>query len=255
MSTTKADKLPGKRALVTGGTRRLGLETVMALARQGVELAIHYHRSRQQARELCQKLEAEGTRAVAIHGDLDDPDTPANLLESAWKELGGLEIVVNNASIFPPGSVDQMELEDLFHNIRVNAWAPFAITRSFWRSVTAKGKQGSVVNLLDTRMLDRSSRYAAYHFSKVLLWEITSITAREFAPQLQVNAVAPGAVLPPVDQLDSHMERLCANLPLQRRGYPADVVDATLYLLQAPFVTGQTIFVDGGRHLGMGGTI
>jgi NAD(P)-dependent dehydrogenase (short-subunit alcohol dehydrogenase family) len=110
------------------------------------------------------------------------------------------------------------------------------------------------VNLLDTRLVGGDLAHAGYHLSKAMLKELTTLTALEFSPQLRVNGVAPGAVLPPEEMDEAYLERLTENLPLERRGYPGDIGDAVLYLLGATFVTGQVIYVDGGRHLRLGGS-
>lgn len=111
-----------------------------------------------------------------------------------------------------------------------------------------------MVNLLDSRLVGGDLAHAPYHLSKAMLQEITTLTALEFAPELQVNGIAPGAVLPPEGLGEDHLDRLTADLPLKRRGFPGDIAGAVLYLLGASFVTGQVIFVDGGRHLRLGGS-
>jgi NAD(P)-dependent dehydrogenase (short-subunit alcohol dehydrogenase family) len=243
----------GKRALVTGGAKRLGKEIASALAGAGASVVIHYNTSGAPAEEFCAALEASGTTAVPVQADLDDPAQAEGLFDAAWKALDGIDLLVNNASIFPTGRMDGMTLADLDANVRVNAWAPFLATRAFHRRVKDTDGTGSVVNLLDTRLVGGDLAHAPYHLSKAMLAEITSMTAVEFAPELQVNGVAPGAVMPPEGLGDEYLAGLTAELPLRRRGYPADIAEATLYLLGASFVTGQVIFVDGGRHLRLGG--
>ncbi len=250
---TNTEHLRGKRALVTGGARRLGREIALTLARSGCHVAVHYSASVAPARELCLELEELGVRTVAQRADLDDPTSLEPLFEAAWSGLGGLDFLVNNASIFPPGRLEGMDMGSLLHNLRVNAWAPFALTRAFWRKIRGSGSRGSVVNLLDTRLVGGDLAHAPYHLSKALLAELTSLTALEFAPEMQVNGVAPGAVLPPEDLDESYLAGLTRELPLKRRGYPQDIAEAVLYLLGASFVTGQVLFVDGGRHIRMGG--
>jgi NAD(P)-dependent dehydrogenase (short-subunit alcohol dehydrogenase family) len=164
-----------------------------------------------------------------------------------------MDFLVNNASIFPAGRLDEVELSHVQENLRVNAWAPFLLTRALWRRLRGTGRRASVVNLLDTRLVGGDLAHAAYHLSKATLGELTSLTALEFAPDLRVNGVAPGAVMPPEGLDEDYLNGLTADLPLQRRGFPADIADATLYLLGATFVTGQVIFVDGGRHIRLGG--
>lgn len=249
----EATPFKGKGALVTGGAKRLGKETASALARAGASLVIHYNTSAGPAEAFCASLETAGTKAVPLQANLDDPDEAEGLFGRAWEALDGIDLLVNNASIFPKGRMDGMTLADLNWNIRVNAWAPFLAIREFHRRVRGTSRRGSVVNLLDTRLVGGDLVHAPYHLSKAVLAEITSMTALEFAPELQVNGVAPGAVMPPEELDESYLDGLTAELPLKRRGYPADIADAALYLLGASFVTGQVIFVDGGRHLRVGG--
>jgi NAD(P)-dependent dehydrogenase (short-subunit alcohol dehydrogenase family) len=199
-------------------------------------------------------LEGSGVRAVPVQADLAVPEAVETLFRDVWDSMGGLDFLVNNASIFPPGRLADLELAGLHANLLVNAWAPFLLTRAFWRQIRETEARGSVVNLLDTRLVGGDLAHAAYHLSKATLGEITTLTALEFAPELQVNGVAPGAVLPPEELDDEYLEGLIAELPLKRRGYPEDIADAVVYLLGASFVTGQVLFVDGGRHIRLGGT-
>ncbi len=251
---TTPNDLQGRKALITGGAKRLGRDLALALAERGVDLAIHYNTSREAAQKLCREVREMGTAGVAVGGNLDDPEEVPRVFDEAWEELGGVDILVNNASIFPPGRMEKMTLDDLVTNVRVNAWAPFLLIRALWTRLRGTRERASVVNLLDTRLVGTDLAHAPYHLSKAVLAELTTMTALEFGPELQVNGVAPGAVLPPEEMDDSYLESLTADLPLRRRGHPSDITEATLYLLAASFVTGQVIFVDGGRHIRMGGS-
>lgn len=249
-----SDYFHGKKALVTGGAKRLGRETALALARAGTDLVIHYNTSRGPAEALCETLEGIGVRAVPVEGNLDELDRVERVFHEAWEALDGVDLLVNNASIFPSGRMEAMTFQDLQPNLRVNAWAPFLLCRALWRRIRETNRRGSVVNLLDTRLVGKDLAHAPYHLSKAMLAELTVMMALEFAPEIQVNGVAPGAVLPPEELDEDYLEGLTRELPLKRRGYPSDIVDAILYLLKASFVTGQVIFVDGGRHIRMGGS-
>ena len=248
-----SDFFKGKRALITGGSKRLGRELALALGRSGAHVALHFNSSREPALEVCRELEAMGVRAVPIGGDIEDEGAVGSVFEEAWKSFGGIDLLVNNASIFPPGRMASMSFPELLSNIRINAWAPFLLTRALWQRVRNTEARASVVNLLDSRLVGTDLAHAPYHLSKAMLAELTTMTALEFAPELQVNGVAPGAVLPPEDLDDAYLDRLSEELPLKRRGFPTDIANAILYLLSASFVTGQVIFVDGGRHIRMGG--
>jgi len=248
-----SDFFKGKRALITGGSKRLGREVALALGKNGAHVALHYNSSRLPALEVCREIEALGVRAVAIGGDLNDEGAVGSVFEAAWKSFDGIDLLVNNASIFPAGRIESMSFSDLLSNLRINSWAPFLLTRALWLRVRKTESRASVVNLLDSRLVGTDLAHAPYHLSKAMLAELTTMTALDFAPELRVNGVAPGAVLPPEELDDAYLERLGEELPLKQRGFPADIADAILYLLSASFVTGQIIFVDGGRHIRMGG--
>lgn len=244
----------GKKALVTGGAKRLGRHIALALGARGARLAIHYNSSSDEAEALCRELEDLGAQATAVQADLAVSEAGETLFLETWEALDGLDFLVNNASIFPPGRMDDLELRDLHENLLVNAWAPFLLTRAFWRRIRGSEARGSVVNLLDARLVGGDPAHAAYFLSKSTLAEITTLTALEFAPELRVNGVAPGAVMPPEGLGDDYLAGLTHHLPLKRRGYPEDIANAVVYLLESSFVTGQVVFVDGGRHIRLGGT-
>jgi NAD(P)-dependent dehydrogenase (short-subunit alcohol dehydrogenase family) len=138
-----------------------------------------------------------------------------------------------------------MTADEVMANMQANAIAPFLIARSF----AGRGREGSIVNLLDTRMTEYDKAHAAYHLSKRTLFTLTRMMAMEFAPRVRVNAVAPGLVLPPPGQDESYLQRHASSNPLQIVGSAEEVTDAILYLLGSRFVTGQVIFVDGGFHM------
>jgi NAD(P)-dependent dehydrogenase (short-subunit alcohol dehydrogenase family) len=217
-------------------------------------VVVHYNASGNEAESLCRQLADMGRDAVAIQANLRDPTAVEPLFSEAWAALGGIDFLVNNASIFPAGRLDELELHEVHENLQVNAWAPFLLTRAFWRKVKGTEARGSVVNLLDTRLVGGDLAHTAYHLSKATLLEFTRLSALEFSPHLQVNGVAPGAVMPPEGLDEEYLQELTAGLPLKRRGYPEDIADATLFLLGTSFVTGQVVFVDGGRHLRPGGS-
>ena len=232
----------------------MGRETAIALGRLGVRVAVHYNSSKAPAESLCQELQAMGSDAFPVQADLTHQPSVERLFSEAWDGLGGMDFLVNNASIFPAGRLDEMELQDVHENLLVNAWAPFLLIRAFWRRIRGTDGRGSIVNLLDTRLVGGDLKHSAYHLSKATLREVTTLSALEFAPELRVNGVAPGAVMPPEEFGDEYLDQLTAELPLETRGYPTDIADATVYLLGASFVTGQIIFVDGGRHIRLGGS-
>ena len=237
--------LRGKTALVTGATKRLGRAIVLALADEGVNVVVHYRQSVDEARSLCQELERRGVKAWQLDADFEDSGRLEQVFSQAVDLAGSLDLLVNNASLFLPSTLQDVDWAGLMRHVQINAWAPFVLAREFARQVG----RGRIVNLLDSRVAGNDRRHVAYILSKYLLAVLTEMMAREFAPGVTVNGVAPGLILPPAGQEKSYLDKLAKALPLQCHGEPRDIADAVLYLLKSDFVTGQIIFVDGGQHL------
>lgn len=243
--TSSHPVLKGKTALITGAAKRLGRATALALAREGVNVVVHYRSSHEEAQRTASALHEIGVEAWILVSDLEDPAQVDQLVQRAVDAAGHIDILVNNASIFGPSRLSDFSVEHLASNIQVNAMAPLQLARSF----VAKQAEGTIVNLLDARVAHFDSLHAAYHLSKRMLLDLTRMMALEFAPQVRVNAVAPGLILPPPGQNEAYMQRLASANPLQRPGHTKAVTQAIVFLLESDFVTGQVIFVDGGYHL------
>lgn len=237
--------IKGKTALVTGAAKRIGRAISLALAGEGVRVAAHYGTSAVEAADLVDVLRAKGVEAWSVQADLGDAAQAEALLEKAETLAGPVDIVINNAAIFPSGTLDELGAEDLFRNLQINALTPFQIGRA----LAARKRAGAVVNLLDARLNDYDRNHVAYHLSKRVLFSLTRMMALEFAPKIRVNAVAPGLILPPPGEDESYLEKLASTNPLNRCGTPQQIANAVLFLLKTDFVTGQVIFIDGGRHM------
>ena len=241
--------LTDRVALVTGGGRRLGRTIALALGGEGASVAVHYNASDRGAEAVCELLTSGGVDARPFRSDLSDPGGLDDLVHRVWRWGGRLDVLVNNASVFPPGRLADMQFADLTSNMAVNAWAPLALTRSLWARASAAAMEASVVNLLDSRLVGGDPLHAAYFLSKAALSEITRMAAREFGPVLRVNGVAPGPILAPEGKDAAYLRQQRERLPLRRWGGPEQVAHAVVFLSAAAHVTGQTLFVDGGQHL------
>jgi NAD(P)-dependent dehydrogenase (short-subunit alcohol dehydrogenase family) len=237
--------LAGQTALVTGAGRRLGRAVALALARAGANVAIHYRASAAEAEATAAEANLLGARTWLFEADLSDPAAAAELVERAVAETGGLDILVNNASMFGECTFADSTAGSVLENVNVNALAPMYAARAFG----AQQRPGAIVNMIDALAADYDRKHVPYHLAKRMLLTLTSIMAIEFAPLVRVNAVAPGLVLPPEGRDTEYLESLKHTNPLNRYGSEGGVADAVLYLLRAGFVTGQTLYVDGGRHL------
>lgn len=238
-------------ALVTGGAVRLGRAISMGLAETGYDLVVHYRSSRDEADDQVRAAGALGRHAVAVRADLGEAGAPAALVEAAREAFGRLDLLVNNA-----GSFDERPLEEVDAGIwdevmALNVRAPHLLVRS--AAPLLRAVRGSVVNILDLSAFQPWTGYPAHAVSKAALAHLTRIQARALAPEVRVNGVAPGAVLPPDGFPPRRLDALRARTPLGTLGTPEDVVRAVLYLASAPFVTGEILTVDGGRLLGASG--
>jgi NAD(P)-dependent dehydrogenase (short-subunit alcohol dehydrogenase family) len=238
-------QLSGRTALVTGAAKRLGRATALALAAEGADVVIHYRTSEAEAAATADEVRDTGRKAWAVRGDLAAGDGAAQLFEEATGLAGPIDILVNSASIFPGSTVLGFTADELAENVQVNALSPLVLARA----LAAQGAGGDVVNFLDSRVTDYDRDHAAYHLSKRMLLSLTRMLALELAPGVRVNAVAPGLVLPPPGEDESYLERLASTNPLNRHGEADDVARAVVFLVTSPFVTGQVIYVDGGRHM------
>ncbi len=232
-------------ALITGAAKRLGRATALALANAGVDIVVHYRDSESEATELAGMIEASGVKAWTLRADLADPAQAESLYDCAVDAAGRVDFVINNASFFHEDTVLDFALEDLQANISVHASAPLLLARAHAKS----GRSGAIVNFLDARIVDYDRNHAAYHLSKRMLFTLTRMLAVELAPNIRVNGVAPGLVLPPAGKDEAYLASLAHTNPLQRYGSMEDITAAVLFLLQSDFVTGQVLFVDGGRHM------
>lgn len=240
-----ASDSPARIALVTGAGQRLGRAISLGLARAGMDIAIHYRRSADEAARVSEEVRALGRRAWVFPADLSGDEEAHRLAGRVMEAAGPIDVLVNNASMYPEDRLNDFSETALRQNVRVNAWVPLALARA----VAAQGRPGSVVNFLDTRMRDYDARHVSYHLSKRMLFSMTRMMALEFAPRVRVNAIAPGLVLPPAGQSEAYLNELAPTNPLNTHGNAEDVVRAVHFLLESSFITGQVIYVDGGRHM------
>lgn len=244
-------ELTGKTALVTGGARRVGAAIARRLHGNGAQTAIHYRSSRDEAERLRDELNDERAGSAAIfQGDLHDTSHIGSLVSEAADTFGGLHILINNASSFhatPVGGIREKDFDDL---VATNFKAPLFLAQAAAPYLKEVG--GCIVNITDIYAADPLLEYSVYCAAKAALVSITRSLAKELAPGVRVNAVAPGAVLwPEGDADEAAREALLSRTPLKRLGEPGDIAEAVAFLVsRARYMTGQVIKVDGGRGIG-----
>jgi pteridine reductase len=244
MSAAEASRV----ALVTGGARRLGAAMVREMAARGYLVALHYRSSGEQARQLAEELRSTGGVAELFEADLSNAEAPARLVAEVARRCGRLDVVVNSAASFertPIGEVTPAQWDAI---LGTNLRAPFFIARAAAPLMNATGG-GVIVNMADLAAFETWPAYLPHALSKGGVVQLTRALARLLAPTIRVNAIAPGAVLLPDDWESLPAMRLAETTPLGRVGDPDDVVRALAYLLDATYVTGEVLMVDGGRNV------
>ncbi len=241
-------QLDGRVALVTGAGQRLGRAIAASLAGRGMRLAIHYNSSADGAIALRGEITAAGGEAECFPADLTDPTAARALAERVVQRFGALDVLVNSAAVMRHLSFEDTTVESWNEILDLNLRAVFFCTQGAAAALRAAG--GKVVNIADLGGLEPWPGYAAHSVSKAGVVMLTKVLARALAPEVTVNAIAPGTVLVPDSYDAAERERLAESAPLRRLGQPSDATEAVLYLLErGDFVTGEILVVDGGRLL------
>ncbi len=243
-------RLQSSAVLVTGGAVRIGKAICKVFAEAGFGVVIHYRRSGAMARKLAEEITRSGGEAWTVGGRLDTEAGCRKVMSDAWRVSGGISVLVNNASIYEvAGAADSgwALYERIF---RTNLFGPACLAVQFRKRVARRlGAEASIVNILDRRIAGIDPQTTAYTLSKKALADYTRMAALEFAPSLRVNAVAPGAILPAKGRGVKEVKGFLTDNPLKKKSSPEDVAEAALYLAESPSITGQIIYVDGGKNL------
>ena len=234
-------------ALVTGGAVRAGRAITLALADTGFDMVVNYHSSEEAARTLEAELVGQGREVLLAPGDVSDASAVERIGQAVRERFGRLDVLVNSAATFISTSLLEIESEEWDRVMGVNLKGPHLLVREF--APLLRSSRGAVVNVADHMGLKPWVRYAHHSIAKAGLVHLTRIQAVALAPEVRVNAVAPGLVLAPESMSEAAVEREIQSTPLQRPGTPEDVTRTVLFLVESPFITGQTIVVDGGGTL------
>jgi len=240
---------PRRVALITGAARRIGAVIARRLHAAGWDVALHCRRSQTELDALIAALErARASSTLALQANLDDVDALAPLVAKAIDRFGRLDALVNNASAFYPTPIEAATLAQWDQLFAANARAPFFLAQAAAPHLATQN--GAIVNLVDIYAENPLAEHPIYSMSKAALASMTKALARDLAPAVRVNGVAPGAILwPDAGKEDEDQRAVIERTPLKRIGTPDDIASAVSWLLDAPFVTGEIVRVDGGRHL------
>ncbi|MBG0783595.1 MAG: SDR family oxidoreductase [Anaerolineaceae bacterium] len=242
-------ELNGKTALVTGGGIRVGKAIALALAAEGANLVIHYNRSQDPAEETAAQARALGVRAVTLGADFNDHNGVEAVFPEALNEFDAIDILVNSAAIYLRGSGLETDRKAWEMQFRINLKAPFLLTQAFARQLP-KGKPGRVLNIADAQINQHRPDHFAYRLTKNALVEMTRMFALELAPNITVNALGLGIMLPLADRGNVDLEAYARDyVPLNRTGSPEIAAANALHLIKSDFTTGAFLQVDGGQYI------
>ncbi len=237
----------GQVALVTGAGLRVGRAIALALGRREMHVVVHYNASSDGARETVRLIEASGGSASTAHGDLTSVESCESLIDSVVADHGALHTLVNSAAVMVRTPIGEVACDAWDAMFALNVRAPFFLAQR--AAPHLRASRGCVVNIADMAAFETWSAYVPHGITKAAVVQMTRALAHALAPDIRVNAVAPGVVLLPDGFDAAGAEHLRRTTPLDRLGTPEDVADAVLYFLDATYVTGEVIRVDGGRHV------
>ena len=235
-------------AVVTGAARRVGREIALAMAARGLAVVVHHGTSTVEANVLVNRIRSQGGTAVAVSADLRDPRAAAMAVFEAAAELGEVTTLINSAAVFQNRALPWVDLYHCNVHLSVNLLAPIFLAQQFIRQL-GEGQRGHIINILDWRAQRPGPDHLVYTATKAALSSVTKSLALQLAPLIQVNGLAPGAILPPEDRTNWHEQRAITSIPLKRTGSPKELVDAINFLLDSNFITGEILNVTGGEEL------
>jgi pteridine reductase len=240
-------ELIGKTALVTGGAKRVGREIALAFARRGAHIVLHHNKSEEEAKATAAEIKAFGVGCLVLQADLTSSAEIKKMAAEAERISKKVDILVNSASLYYKTVIDQPSEDEWDKLIDVNLKAPFILSTELGRAMKKEG--GVIVNIADWSGFRPYKDFAAYCASKGGLITLTKSLARDLAPKVRVNAVAPGPVLPPPVMEQSEIDAVAKTTALGRWGKPEDVAKATVFLAENDYINGTVLVVDGGRSI------
>ena len=245
-------------AFVSGGAIRLGRHIALHLAASGWDIALHYHSSKVEAQKTQNEISKIGRKCELFCFDFAKEENYTALLHKVCQVFPHLNVLVNNASLYEAAPLLGTSMEMWKRQITVNLQAPFFLMQAFAQELKKaraldSETRASIINILDNKIAFPQYPYCAYVLSKKALAELSSMAALEFAPEIRVNAIAPGVLLPKASRKEHYLQWRLAAIPLQKKGDIRNISLALDYLLKNEFVTGQVLYVDGGEQLGFEG--
>ena len=231
--------------LITGGAQRIGQYLNQRFAEDNYNIILHYHRSTTQATQLQAQLETLGNKVILWQADLSKPESINKALQELFTQVPSIDVLINNASIFESGNIKNTSLEQIQNNINIHLTSPWLLIQAMIK----QAKNCQIINILDANLTHKYTSKSAYFIAKNALKTLTELAAIECAPDIRVNAIAPGFVLDAIDTADENKTSVKEMNLLQKKVPLADLYASIQFLLSNYSLTGQTINTDGGSHL------
>ena len=239
-----------KTIFVTGGAKRIGKAIIELFAKEQWKVIIHYNKSKSDAENLASKINSNNDNsAFIVGGDLDNAEDVQSIISSVNSFSETLDLLVNNASTFYPTPIEEISNDHWNKLIGSNLKGPLFLIQGFKEKL--KNSKGSIINITDTNLTKGVANFSIYSAAKAGLESITKGLAKELAPEIKVNAIAPGAMLEPPDitWTENQKNKVIESIPLKKMGAEQDIAEAVYFLACANYITGQIIKIDGGRSL------
>ncbi len=217
----------------------------LMLAKAGYDIALHYHASEKYAHEIQSEIKALGRRCFCIQGDLRDPSFYTRCIDAVIETLGPIALLINNASIFEKIRFKDSQQETFNDYFDLHVRAPLFLAQAY----ASHRKSGAIINMLDSGVDSYAEDAFIYTLSKKSLKDLTLLLAKTLAPNIRVNGICPGPILPPEDQGDQYLAAIAEKTPMKRPGTLEDILNAVRYLMESNYITGEILYVDGGQRL------
>jgi len=232
-------------AIITGGSKRIGRSIALTLADMGYDIALHYNKSKKDALAAQDIIRKKGVKCEIFKSDLSDPAQASGLIKDVKKKMKDLNLLINNASIFKEKRFLDVKERDFDNEFNINFKSPFFLSQQFAKNV----KRGMIINLLDARVSKVHTAHFVYNLTKNSLMHLTFMLAKELGPDIRVNAICPGPILPSPGENINQLKKIAAKTPLKKIGDTSYINSGVKYLVENKFITGEMLFIDGGQHL------
>ena len=239
--------MEARKIIITGGATRMGAAIARKLSGPNIEILIHYNKSKLKAEKLKKELSSKGTKVYLVKGDLSKETDIKKIIKFAKSKLKNFDCLVNNASLFENDKLENFSLDGWSKHLRTNLRAPALLTKEFAKNV--KGKNNNIINIIDQRVFKLTPYFFSYTLSKTGLYTLTKTSAMSLAPNIRVNAIAPGPTIKNQRQSEKHFKKQYLATPLKRQVDVEQICNAVDFFIKNISITGQVLAIDSGQNL------